>query len=551
MPRLALVIDSSPVCRHIGDLLDTLARAGSAQPLSLSSLVVPARGADGHRSGGRLPGTTLLADRMVGLEQSCARVAERLRPALGRRIGFRDAGRRDIRPLFSQVIELSPGGDLSFEPVPDIVLVLGDWLPAAVRARCPPSATMLQVELGGRPEQGLALAGFEECWSAADCTPVRLYRVDAGDGSRRLLVDGCNRSKRLLSLNQAAIWDRAASVLLSHLLSPGSAPDIPGVAALAGLAGPADALGGQPSSPSARLATYPLRLLGRAARLGVQQLRGRRRWSVAIYRQAAPGRPFGSPAELEAAPAGAYQADPILYRDPGTGNAYCFVEEVDGSTGRGHIAVLAESGGRWRRLGIALKEPFHLSFPYLFRFGGKVYMCPEAGGSGEIRVYRCTDFPLGWELEAVLMRGVSAADTMLVPHAGRWWMLTNLDRAALPDHQSELHLFHAASPLSTDWQSGGSNPAKVDCRGGRNGGLEIVDGRIYRFGQVQSFDAYGQGLNRYEITRLAADGYEECLREAIPPPRESGSSGIHTYSSIDGWVAVDLLGAGSVRKARP
>lgn len=546
MTRIALVIDSDPVCRYVGELLDAIVAADVSQSgsLALSSLVVPADGKGGEYPAGRFAWAAAFADRLVGFELSCMRLVKRLRPALGRRIGFREAVPRDIRPLFAQVIEFAPGDQASFDAPPGIVLVLGHWLPPAVLARCPPAATVLQVELGARPAQGLALAGFEECWSAADCTPVRLYRVSPADGSRECLVDGCNRTKRLLSLNQAAIWDRTLSLLLSQLLTgavrdacpaaePGGASDVAG------------------TSLAWELASYPLRLLGRGARLAAQQLRGQRRWSVAIYRQTAAGQPLSTPAEVDAAPAGAYQADPILYRDPGSGNAYCFVEEVGKSTKRGHIAVLEESGGRWRRRGIALKEPFHLSFPYLFRFDGKVYMCPETGASREIRVYRSTDFPLGWELDAVLMRGISATDTMLVPHDGRWWMLTNIDRARQPDHQSELHVFHADSPLSTKWQAAGGNPVKVDCRGGRNGGLQIVDGRIYRFGQVQSFDAYGYGLNRYEITRLAANGYDESFREAIAPPPGSGASGIHTYTSIDGWVAVDLLGANdaSVRKA--
>lgn len=85
-------------------------------------------------------------------------------------------------------------------------------------------------------------------------------------------------------------------------------------------------------------------------------------------------------------------------------------------------------------------------------------------------------------------------------------MPTNLDCADCPDHQLELHLFHADSPLSTDWQAVSGNPVKVDCRGGRIGGMETVNGRIYCFGQVQSFDAHGAGLNRYQLMFKLAHG---------------------------------------------
>src|SRR5690606_17588263 len=136
---------------------------------------------------------------------------------------------------------------------------------------------------------------------------------------------------------------------------------------------------------------------------------------------------------------GGYHADPMLYWHESSKSAYCFVEEFDQEAGKAHIAVLKEEPSGWRRLGVVLEEPFHLSFPFLFEHAGVLYLCPEGSASRTITVYRCADFPMRWVPRAVLMRGVSAADTMIFPRQGRWWMLTNIDRGAFPDHQSELH----------------------------------------------------------------------------------------------------------------
>ena len=68
-------------------------------------------------------------------------------------------------------------------------------------------------------------------------------------------------------------------------------------------------------------------------------------------------------------------------------------------------------------------------------------MCPEARESGQIRIYRCAEFPLKWELQTVIMENVRAADTMLFERRGKWWMLTNLDESGAEDHCSELYLF--------------------------------------------------------------------------------------------------------------
>ena len=42
------------------------------------------------------------------------------------------------------------------------------------------------------------------------------------------------------------------------------------------------------------------------------------------------------------------------------------------------VAVSADRGLTWQHLGIALDEPWHLSYPFLFRWEGEVYMMPEA-----------------------------------------------------------------------------------------------------------------------------------------------------------------------------
>lgn len=533
MWRVAVVIDTPAAIGRLGSLLDAIAQSHDAV---FSALVLPAPGARGAMPSPTLLGAATRA--LVRLESGGLALAARGSGSLARRMLVATGTSADVRKRFGQVVTLAPDAPALLDEAPDLVLVLGGWLPAALLARCPSTTIVLQVELGSHPEHGLDLVGLEECLTRADVTPVRIHRVRPEDGERTLLLDGRNRTRRLLSLNQAALWDRALSLLRACLpeigrddaASPaGRSPEAP------------DRLNASPPSWG-QLVAYPVALIVQAGRLALSLVRRERGWSVAIYRSGDAGEPFGERAEVDPAPPGTYQADPVLYRDPDTGVACCFVEEVDLSNDRGHIAVLRESGGVWRRAGIALREPFHLSFPFLFRFDGELYMCPEAGASREIRIYRCISFPLEWELVTSVMSDVSATDTILFPKDGRWWMLTNIDRGDYPDHQSELHLFHAATPLADDWKAVSWNPVFIDCRGARNGGFEIIGERIYRYGQVQSFEAYGSGINRYEVAHIGLDGYREVLRERIEPPAESCSKGMHSFGRIDGWTAVDLLG---------
>ena len=234
-------------------------------------------------------------------------------------------------------------------------------------------------------------------------------------------------------------------------------------------------------------------------------------------------------------PRGRCWADPFVYTRGG--RTCCFVEELEHPTKRGHIAALEVRGTQVVELGVALREPFHMSFPFLFEYQGELYMCPETSAAREVRLYRCLEFPLRWELAQVLMRDVSAADPLLFEKGGRWWMLANVDEAATRDHCSELYLFSADSPLSTRWIPHPQNPLLVDSIGGRNGGL-IVDGeRRYRLGQCQAFDRYGESLRVYQIKEVSPERYAEELVGELKPDFRKGLRGTH-HLSTDGTTTV-------------
>jgi hypothetical protein len=238
-------------------------------------------------------------------------------------------------------------------------------------------------------------------------------------------------------------------------------------------------------------------------------------------------------------PPGRFLADPFILD---TGPAvYCFVEEYSYRTGKGSISAFEIRDDRSRYAGVAIDEPYHLSFPFLFRFDGALYMCPETAAAGEIRVYRCRSLPLEWELAAVPMKAVSAADSMLFEANGRWWMLTNLDSSRIGDRCAELHLFHSDSPLSADWTAHPMNPLIVDSGRARNGGLILDRGRIFRVAQVHGgADRYGVGAQVFEIIRIDEKNYEERLVCALTPDFAPGVNGVHHMHADGRFTAWDF-----------
>ena len=230
---------------------------------------------------------------------------------------------------------------------------------------------------------------------------------------------------------------------------------------------------------------------------------------------------------------------PFLYTH--NGKTYCFVE-VDvfkRKPRRGYIAVLEITADAAIEIGACLEEPFHLAFPFLFNYNGSLYMCPESGEAAQIRVYRCTSLPLKWELCSVIMEGVPAVNTMLFQHQDKWWLLTNIDRSGTHDSCSELYLFFAASPLDADWKPHPKNPVRIDSDGGRNAGLILENGRIFRLGQRHSYDVYGEGVIVFEITELSESTYLEQPVTEINASFRKGLRGIHHCSTNGTTTVVD------------
>ena len=142
---------------------------------------------------------------------------------------------------------------------------------------------------------------------------------------------------------------------------------------------------------------------------------------------------------------GHFLADPfVLTKDA---KDYLFVEDYDFKKSRGTIAVYALSATGASRIGTALEESFHLSFPYVFEYANQVYMCPETSQNRDIRIYRSIEFPLKWKLEKVLLRDLSAVDTLIFKENERWWLFTNVDSGEEGDYCSELHIFSSETLL--------------------------------------------------------------------------------------------------------
>lgn len=248
-----------------------------------------------------------------------------------------------------------------------------------------------------------------------------------------------------------------------------------------------------------------------------------------------------SKAMVITSPKGRFLADPFVIRYDD--QSVIFVEDFHYSTDRGAIsAIRLREDGSYEILPDVIKEEFHLSFPYIFNYKNELYMIPESNQSKTIRLYKCIHFPDIWEYQYNIMQDVSALDTLVFEHAGKWWLLSNIVPKDLENHGSQLLAFTADNPLSKDWQPHRKNPICLSAELARNGGiLRDQAGDLYRVRQKQGFHRYGVAFTIAKIKRLDIDNFEEETYCEVVPKFFPDLSGTHHMHCDQGITVFDFV----------
>ena len=258
-------------------------------------------------------------------------------------------------------------------------------------------------------------------------------------------------------------------------------------------------------------------------------------WRIALYKgdwQRATLRK----ASVIPARAGTFLADPFVTVEQGV--PYIFAEEYEYRRGTGDIAAFRwiDEEKRFERLGIALSDGSHFSFPFLIRADGDLFMVPENTDSERLRLFRCVNFPLGWSEEAVLLDGIRAVDPIIFHQGSQWWMLVS-ERIA-GSSANRLWLY-GANNIRGPWSKCGEQPATNDAQRSRNGGLLRDGDELYRVAQSFDYGGYGSAANIYRIIEVSERGYREEFVQEVRPRFGRARGGHHLHNDGD-WLAFDF-----------
>ena len=237
-----------------------------------------------------------------------------------------------------------------------------------------------------------------------------------------------------------------------------------------------------------------------------------------------------------------YYADPFALRRGDT--VHVFVEAFDYRTRPAylqrldlHLPTL-----RWSAPQVVLRQPFHLSYPFVFEHQGEAWMIPESAKANELALYKGNATLDQWARVTVLLPNTAAVDASLVHHEGLWWLFYGL----LGPQQRDRNQLHAAfaPQLHGPWTPHPANPVFSDALRSRPGGTPFVgrDGRL-TLPLQDSSRTYGGALRLLAFTQLSPERAEATV---LPDPYTGDlvspqhRDGLHTLSGCGDLTLLDV-----------
>jgi hypothetical protein len=279
------------------------------------------------------------------------------------------------------------------------------------------------------------------------------------------------------------------------------------------------------------------RLLGVSARDLPRRLRYRETWIVA-FREGAGRAASTSEAvgfRTVASPPGVFLADPFVIEANG-GHTMLF-ELYDRRRRRGSIGAASIEGRDISAPRAVLERDYHLSYPFLLRQSGRIYMVPESGAVRQVQLFAALEFPDRWQVEAVLLDGVEAYDPTLFDDGSRFWLFVTIPRAGVFPHE-ELHLFSSRG-LRGPYEPHPLNPVVSDIRTARPAGaLFRREGTLFRPAQ-DCLLRYGHAIQIMEVVTLTASDYEERPAGRIEPHWLKRALATHTINCDGQYEVID------------
>lgn len=231
-------------------------------------------------------------------------------------------------------------------------------------------------------------------------------------------------------------------------------------------------------------------------------------------------------------------ADPFLFVKEN--ELYIFYEEQTGLEGKGVIKMSKTKDLKnWTSPIIVLEENFHLSFPFVFKHSGQIYMIPETGDNKTISIYKPNENLTKWSFHKTILSGKHFADSFIINNNNVFYLFTT----DFSNRENILELYYSNS-LDGNWTEHPQSPILIGKNRGRGAGAIFrYNRKIYRPCQ-RTEKRYGEGVDLYEVTVLNQDEYKEVFVKTLIPNKKYPLGGHHFnyfFFNNQAIVATDIF----------
>jgi len=231
-------------------------------------------------------------------------------------------------------------------------------------------------------------------------------------------------------------------------------------------------------------------------------------------------------------------ADPFpVERD---GRCWVFLEEVIHHPKKGRIAVMElAADGSAGPLTTILERAYHLSYPFIFNYGGEWWLIPESRANRSVDLYRCQRWPVDWVHEKRIFDGHEIVDVTLHEHLDRWWLFGGTPAKPGANASGELCLWSADSPLADKWDPHPANPIVTNRRHARPAGRLFWEGEQLIRPAQDCAVRYGYAVRLMAVEELSLDAYREQEVGAFLPDWNATVRATHTFNRAGEWMLAD------------
>lgn len=232
-----------------------------------------------------------------------------------------------------------------------------------------------------------------------------------------------------------------------------------------------------------------------------------------------------------------FNADPFIFED--NGNLYLLCENYNYRLRKGKIdiSVINQKNLKTESTTTAIEEPFHLSYPFVFKHQNQIYCIPETFEKRQVRLYVFDRKTLSFQFKKVLINDKPAIDSTLLFYNNKYWLFfTQKDHPSL-----KLYIYFSDKP-DGEYQAHKNNPVKTNIKSARPAGAFIQHGdKIYRPAQDNS-STYGKRIIINRLEQLTERDFAESYVCSIYPPKneKSFNKGIHTINFQNKYLVIDL-----------